>query len=97
MSAAPSNLGWNDWSSSFLDKNSPSVDGKNTCSIPQFWKGKALSWIRYYPDSKSSKIASGNHLVFDKTNHVIYSVGGENKQKTIASDEKPGERILIVH
>ena len=99
MSAAPSNLCWEDWSNSFLDKNSPQVNGDNTCSIPQFWKGKALSWSRYCPGSKSSTVSPGNKLVFNKTDHDIYSVGGERIQNTATCKIKiiqVNELIIII-
>lgn len=87
MSAAPSNLTWNEWSSLFLDKSSPVIHGNGRCSVPDFWKGKGLVWS-HYPESKPSMVVSGNRIVCDKDNDIVYSVGGVHTDPGVPNDSK---------
>ena len=84
MSHAPSDLSWDEWSRTYLDKDIPVVEGQETKGraskdgdcIPEFWQ-TSLEWL-HSPDCKLPRNLSGNKLVAADVhgNRVVYSVGG---------------------
>ena len=76
MSAAPSNITWEDWTPRHLDQTTPVVSGLDQDLIPRFWQnGSVLVWD-YYPECGFPIMLSGNKLVTDKDNGMVFSVGG---------------------
>ena len=82
MSAAPSTLSWERWSSVHLDHNEPvryvnSTERGQDSDIPQFWKGQQLSWDPV-DNCELPVIMSGNKLVVarESNQYWLYSIGG---------------------
>ena len=75
MSAAPSNITWEDWTPRHLDQTTPVVSGLDQDLVPRFWQnGSVLVWD-YYPECGFPIMLSGNKLVTDKDNGMVFSVG----------------------
>lgn len=100
MSAAPSRLSWEEWSSVHLDRIEPvkENDESQISDIPQFWKGQLLSWDQL--EGRELPVTlTGNKLVVAKDGnqrHWLYSVGGITAESRISNSSTNCTLLLIL-